>query len=195
MFPFLLRFFFKDADKIFDLRRKIVFLNKELNELFPERQKSGGSRFVDMLAKIFLKNGQEEWILIHIEIQGGSTKYFPERMFKYWYRIYDRYSVSVTALAIFTGNKNQKKPSLFHKEYLGTELLYKYNTYHILDHTAEELLAMDNPFALIMLAAQQALLQNKIPEEELAKSRFAVARELILSKKLSRAKIERLLSF
>lgn len=195
LFPHLLRFFFKDSDKIFDLRRKIVFLNKELSELFPELQKRGGTRFVDMLAKIFLKDGREEWVLIHIEIQGGNTRDFPIRMFRYWYRIYDRYSVSITALAIFTGNKYQKKLSQFHTAYLGTELTYNYNTYHILDHTAEELMAMENPFALIILAARQALLQNKVPEEEFANSRFTIARALIQSKKLNHSKIAKLLFF
>jgi hypothetical protein len=82
LFPYLLRFCFPDADKIFDFRKSFVFLDKELTELFPELKKQGGSRFVDMLVKTFLKNGKEEWILVHIEIQGGSAKGFPKRMFQ-----------------------------------------------------------------------------------------------------------------
>ncbi|MFT4019554.1 MAG: hypothetical protein QM668_21500 [Agriterribacter sp.] len=195
LFPYLLRFCFSDADKVFDFRKGFVFLDKELTELFPELKKQGGSRFVDMLVKTFLKNGKEEWILVHIEIQGGSAKNFPKRMFQYWYRIYDRYGVDITALAIFTGNKRQQHPDTFHKTFMGTEITYRYNAYHIFDHSEAELLAMDNPFALIVLAAQKALLQGKVPKEELASHRLTVARALIQSKKFSHKKIEKLLLF
>jgi hypothetical protein len=46
LFAHLLRFCFPGADKIFDLRKGFVFLDKELTELFPELRKQGGSRFV-----------------------------------------------------------------------------------------------------------------------------------------------------
>lgn len=195
LFPHLLRFCFADAAKLFDFRKGFAFLDKELTELFPELIKQGGNRFVDMLVKTFLKNGREEWILVHVEIQGGSIKNFPQRMFQYWYRIYDRYAVDVTALAIFTGNKRQQHPNTFHKAFMGTEISYRYNAYHIFDHSEAELLAMDNPFALIVLAAQKALLQGKVPEEEMANHRLAVAKALIQSKKFSHEKIEKLLFF
>ena len=195
LFPYLLRFCFTDADNIFNFRKKPVFLDKELAELFPEPEKQGGNRFVDLLAKVFLKNGREEWILAHIEIQGWNTKDFPLRMFQYWYRIYDRYAVDITALVIFTGNQNQKVTGTFHKTFMGTEVIYRYNTYHIFDHTEEELLAMNNPFALIVLAAQKALLQGKVPEDELGKHRLTIAKALIQSKKFSHKKIQELMLF
>ena len=116
-------------------------------------------------------------------------------MFQYWYRIYDRYAVDITALAIFTGNRRQQHPDTFHKTFMGTEITYRYNAYHIFDHSEMELLAMDNPFALIVLAAQKALLQGKVPEEELANHRLTVARALIQSNKFSHKRIEKLLFF
>lgn len=67
-FPDLLRFYFQNADAIFDMERGFEFMDKELTELFPELEKQGGSRFVDMLVKTFLKDSTEEWILIHVEI-------------------------------------------------------------------------------------------------------------------------------
>lgn len=194
-FPDLLRFCFANSDDIFGMKKDCVFLDKELSELFPELEKKGGNRFVDMLVKVFLKNGKEEWILVHIEIQGTNDKHFAERMFQYWYRIYDRYKVDVTALAVFTGNKNQKRPAGFYKSFLGTEINYKYNVYHILDHGEAGLLSMDNPFALIVLAAQKALLTGKVPKEELNRQRLTVAKALIKSKKYDHARISRFLYF
>lgn len=194
-FPDLLRFCFAKADQIFDMKKEPVFLDKELSELFPELEKQGGNRFVDMLAKVFLKDGKEEWILVHIEIQGSKDKNFAGRMFQYWHRIYDRYQTEITALAVFTGEKNQSRPDCFQKSFLGTEILYRYNVYHIFDDSEEGLLAMDNPFALIVLAAQKALLAGRIPEKELNQQRLMVAKALIKSEKYSHERIGRFLYF
>ncbi len=194
-FPDLLRFFFVDADAIFQMDKGFEFMDKELRELFPELEKSGGSRYVDMLAKTYLKNGNEEWILIHIEIEGGDTKNFGRRMFQYYYRILDRFEVEVAALAVFTGDSKQKVPYTYEKDFLGTRLKYEYNSYHILEHTEQQLLAMDNPFALIVLSAQKALLLGKIPEEELGEQRLTIARALIQSKRYDSEQIRRFIFF
>ncbi len=141
-FPDLLRFFFEDANAIFNMDRGFEFLDKELSELFPELQKKGGSRFVDMLVKVFSMDGQEKYMLIHIEIQGKNDPQFSKRMFQYFYRIYDRYDVSITALAVFTGGQPTGSKT-FHYRYLDTSLHYEYRIYHILEHTEKQLLAMD----------------------------------------------------
>lgn len=80
-FPDLLRFYFAGADEIFEMNKDFEFLDKELSEVFPELEKDGGNRYVDMLVKAFLKNGKEEWILVHVEIQKTNDKFFAERMF------------------------------------------------------------------------------------------------------------------
>jgi hypothetical protein len=194
-FSDLLHFFFEEAGAIFDLERGFEFMDKELTELFPELEKKGGSRFVDMLVKTYLKTGKEEWILIHIEIQDEITGNFSQRMFQYYYRILDRFDVGVAALAVFTGNKRQKSPAQYRTDFLGTKIIYEYNAYHILDHTEDQLLAMRNPFALVILAAQKALLADKIPEKELNEQRLTIARALIESKRYDIEKIRRFLYF
>ncbi|MCF0057278.1 hypothetical protein [Dyadobacter sp. CY356] len=194
-FSDLLRFFFKDADSLFDIERGFEFMDKELLELFPDLEKQGGSRFVDMLIKIYGTDGSEEWMLIHIEIQAQNDQQFSKRMFQYFYRIFDRYDVPVTALAVFTGAVKSLPINTFHYKFLGTEIEYKYNNYHIMEHSEEQLLAMDNPFALIVLAAQKVLLSDKIPESELAAQRLTIARALVQSGKYSIEKIRRFLYF
>lgn len=194
-FPDLLRFFFKDADSIFDMARGFVFMDKELNELFPELEKQGGSRFVDMLVKIWSVTGNEEWMLIHLEIQEKNDNNFSKRMFQYFYRIYDRYDVPIAALAVFTGNRLAKVENKFEYIFLDTVLHYQYKAYHILEHTEEELLAMKNPFALIVLAAQKVLLAHKLPDTELGEQRLMIARALITSKQYDNEQIKRFLYF
>jgi hypothetical protein len=194
-FSDLLYFFFKDADIVFDFERGFDFMDKELAELFPDLEKKGGSRFVDMLVKTYLKTGAEEYILVHIEIQDGAIKNFPQRMFQYYYRILDRFEVEVAALAVFTGKQNQKRPSAYQKNFLGTEIIYKYNSYHVFDHDENQLIEMDNLFALVILAAQKVALANKIPEFELSEQRLGIVRALVESKRYDNDKIRRFLFF
>jgi hypothetical protein len=128
-FPEMLQFFYHEAQNIFDLNRGFEFLNKELLEIFPERTKAGGSRFVDLLVKCYLLNGNEEWILVHTEIQGTYDKYFAARMFEYYYRVYDRYKVDILAMAIFTYNSDDPPQNVFRKSFLDTSLSYKFKAY------------------------------------------------------------------
>ncbi len=194
-FPDLLRFFFKDADQLFDMERGFEFMDKELMELFPELEKKGGNRLVDMLVKVYSSEGQEEWLLIHLEIQAQHDRQFSRRMFQYFYRIYDRYDVPITAIAVFTGSQKPVKSDGFEYQFLGTEIQYTYNAYHILEHSEEQLLNMNNPFGFIVLAAQKALLMNKIPEQALAEHRLTIAKALIASKQYDSERIKRFLYF
>jgi len=51
-----LRFFFENADKLFDIEKGFQFLDKELEQLFPA-DKLESPKFVDKLVKVFTKNG------------------------------------------------------------------------------------------------------------------------------------------
>lgn len=194
-FPDLLRFFYPQADQVFDLDKEFQVMDKELREIFPEREKRGGTRAVDLLVKVNLLKGGFEYILVHIEIEGGDKTGFEKRMYQYHYRLTDRFDIPVEAIAVFTGDKGQKRPDHYQEKLIYTELLYKYKTYHILDHTHNELMNMDNPFSLIVLAAQKALLERKMPEKELGEERLTIARALIANGKYSHEKIARFIYF
>src|SRR5258708_26291858 len=91
VFDDLLRFVFPKADELFDLKRKFGFLDKELAELYPEPDKSTDTRLVDKLVQVYRRDGRKEWLLVHLEVQGKSEREFPERMFRYYYRIFYRW--------------------------------------------------------------------------------------------------------
>jgi hypothetical protein len=92
LFDDFLRFFYPEADKLFDMNKGFVYLDKELDQLFPPEEDDFSPRYVDKLIKLFTLNGQEEWILIHVEVQGYSDQDFAQRMFQYYYRILDKYN-------------------------------------------------------------------------------------------------------
>src|SRR5690606_1590656 len=95
------RFFFPDYVGEIDFSRSFVFLDKELEQLYPQSDAPG--RRADKLFKAWLKEGTEQWFLVHVEVQGYSDPLFAGRMFEYAYRIQDRYQCLLTALAVYTG--------------------------------------------------------------------------------------------
>ena len=181
VFDDLLRFIMPDADQEYNMERGFEFLEKELAEMYPEPEKEPDTRFADKLIKVFNRQGEEDWILVHIEVQGDTSKRmeFTERMFRYFYRILDKHRKPVSAVAIFTGLDGKKMPDRYTYQYRRTRVLYEYHTLSILDFTDEELKESNNPFALVVLAAKTALLEEKIPEQELLERKLLIAKELL----------------
>ena len=80
------------------------FLSKELRDTIqrPSVDEHNAPLFVDELIKIHLKNGQTEWILLHIEIQGSGGDDISLRMTVYCSLIFAHYRKMPVALAILT---------------------------------------------------------------------------------------------
>jgi predicted transposase YdaD len=181
VFAELLRFIYADADQVYDMDRGFEFLEKELAELNPQPDEEKDSRFADKLVKLYHKDGQEEVVLLHIEVQGDTTNRegFAERMYIYHYRIRDRYPGRlVSALAIFTGLDGDRMPGQFDYSYRGTELTYKYPTLSVLQFSDEELVASPNPFAQVVIAARIRLKEGVISEDELLNIKLLAANRL-----------------
>src|ERR1700722_14276246 len=181
LFPDLLRFIYPDADEVYNMERGFEFLDKELAELNPQPDEEKDSRFADKLVKVYHRNGVEEWVLLHVEVQGDTQDRdaFAERMYTYFYRIRDRYPDRlVSALAIFTGENGNRMPGKYSYEYRGTKLTYEYPTVSILDYSDEEIDKSSNPFAQVVVAAKMRLQEGKVPENELLNNKLLAARKL-----------------
>ncbi|MFD1362064.1 hypothetical protein [Lentibacillus salinarum] len=87
---------------------------------------------------MFLKNGDEKWILIQIEVQGTAEEDFGKRMFRYFYRIYDRFDRDVYALALITDHEAEHANG-FHYSFHGTKVDYTYNVYNFQDQNIAKL--------------------------------------------------------
>jgi hypothetical protein len=177
----MLPFIFPDADEVYDMERGFEFLEKELAEMSPEPDQAADTRFADKLVKVFHRDGEEEWVLMHVEIQGDTSKKqeFSERMFRYFYRILDRYHRPISAVAIFTGKDAKKMPCQFTYAYRTTRVVYEYHVLALLEYTNEELDRSVNPFAQVALAAKAALLEGKMSEQELLERKVLIARSLL----------------
>jgi hypothetical protein len=81
------------------VERGFEYLDKELAEMDPQPDEDKDTRFADKLIKVYHRDGEEEWILLHVEVQADTYKRaeFSERMYQYFYRIRDRYKKPVSA--------------------------------------------------------------------------------------------------
>jgi hypothetical protein len=72
-------FFWPEAYQAIDWTRPYELLEQELMAIGVNEEI--GKRYIDKLFKVHLLNGQEQWLLLHIEIQNTKDETFPERMF------------------------------------------------------------------------------------------------------------------
>ena len=194
LFDDFLRFFYPDADELFDMEKGFEYLDKELEQLFPPDGDIYEPRYVDKLVKVFARDGTEEWVLVHIEVQGYADKGFASRMFQYYIRVLDKYNKPITAFAIFADTSATFHPTYYERKYLGTRVYYEFNTFKIADQNEAALNASNNPFAMAVLAAKFAINRSKLNDEQL----FDNGRELVklfLSKHITKQKIRKLMSF
>jgi hypothetical protein len=96
--PFFLAFFFPDIHADIDWSRGYESLDKEFQKI--ARRAKRGKRIADKLFKVWLKDGSEQLLLVHIEIQGTYEKDFPGRMFDYNSGARQMYNTEVVSLAV-----------------------------------------------------------------------------------------------
>ncbi|MCU0445703.1 MAG: hypothetical protein MUE85_12390 [Microscillaceae bacterium] len=189
---FLLYFYPEWASQAVDFTRRFEFLDKELDEIFPTEK--GKKRYADKLVKVFLKSGVEQWLLVHIEVQGYQDPYFPERMFNYFYRIRDRWQQDILAMALLTDNDPTYHPSYYTYHFQKTKLVYEFDTFKLLDKKLGELHQPSNPFSVVMLVARQALEKSALHDSQ----QLIWKKELVLALRdadYAEEKIRKILNF
>ena len=175
-FEEFLCFFYPEAPDIFDFSKDFEFLDKELEQMmFPSSSKR---RIADKLVKVYTKEGEEKWVLVHLEVQGYEDKEFAERMFTYYYRIWDKYRQKIAALTIFTDDVENYRPNKFEMSFLDTSLNFSYKTIKLSDYQPEDFQKSDNTFAIVMETAWYGLAKNKLSDENLFSLKLDLARRL-----------------
>lgn len=96
LFEEFILFFAVDLYEAIDFSKEPEFLQQELfQEIIQEKK---GRQIADQIVKVYLNNGIEKWLLIHIEVQGDRDLDFSKRMFRYYYRIFDKYDRDIIAM-------------------------------------------------------------------------------------------------
>jgi hypothetical protein len=160
LFEDFLHYFFPEYINEIAFEKGYEFLDKELQMIYPEANTESKQRQADLLVKVFLKNGVEKWLLIHIEVQGYQDETFPFRMYVYNYRSFDRFGKKVTALAILTDDNANFRPNFYEDTTWGTTIRYDYQMFKLLDYKVSYFDESPNPFASVLQVAR-AYIQNK----------------------------------
>lgn len=154
--PFM-AFFFPAVHVAIDWSREIEFLDKELQKITADAPL--GRRFVDKLVKVWLKNGQQTWVLTHVEIQGTYDIDLPFRLFVYYYRIFDRYQAQIATFSVLADHDPNWRPSEYRQALFGTEAVFRFNIAKLTDYAG--LVDVNhspnaNPFEVVVLAHLKA---------------------------------------
>ncbi|MBF0429535.1 MAG: cytosolic protein, partial [Magnetococcales bacterium] len=151
-FKDFLEFFLSEAHAGIDWQHPPEFLDKELDRI--TREAESVNRRVDLLVKVWLRDGNELWVLIHVEVQGNRASDFAERMYTSQYRAYDLHRKPVIGLAILADEESRWRPSTYGYEKWGSGMQCRFNAIKLLDYleNLDSLEQSDNPFAIVTLA-------------------------------------------
>ncbi|MDF5712566.1 MAG: hypothetical protein PUP93_01455 [Rhizonema sp. NSF051] len=134
-FPQFLEFFFPDAYAVIDWTRHPEFLDKELQQLEPDAEI--GRILVDKVAKVWLLDGEEAWVLVHVEVQGQYDSQFAQRMYTYNYRLFDRHKKQVISLAVLADEEVNWRPSSYEYVLGGCRVSLEFPIAKLLDYEAQ----------------------------------------------------------
>ena len=156
-----LAFFFPDIHQAIAWKRGYEDLEKEFQQVV--REAASGKVFADKLFKVWLQDGHETWLLIHVEIQGHKERRFLGRMFDYNVRARQLYGRPVVSLAVLCDEDPAWRPDCFLAGAFGCELSLKFRMVKLLDYRTklDSLERSSNPFAQVVLAHLRALETRK----------------------------------
>lgn len=156
--PLLLKRMMPELYEDVDFSQNLTYLDKELRDTIQVTlsEEHNAAKFIDTLIQVPLKTGKNQWVLLHIEVQGEGGDDISLRMILYCCLIFAHYRRMPVALAILTDKRPLKEtPGIFEFREYGTELIYKYNLFEVYNQKDEELLDSDNPFDSFIYAAKK----------------------------------------
>ncbi|WP_017716040.1 Rpn family recombination-promoting nuclease/putative transposase [Kamptonema formosum] len=162
--PFM-AFFFPQVHDLVDWTRAPQSLDKELQQIL--RESESGKRIADKLFQVWLRDGAEVWVLIHIEVQSQEESNFARRMYQYHYRTFDRYERPVISLGVLGDERASWRPSSYGYALGGCELSLKFPVVKLLDYQAQwqTLEQSANPFAVMVMAHLKTKATRGTPQE------------------------------
>ncbi|WP_346341668.1 transposase [[Phormidium] sp. ETS-05] len=137
--------------RLIDWSKGYKSLDKELQQITPTA--TSGEREGDKLFQVWQHNGDETYILIHVEVQSQEDPEFSERMYVYHYRSFDIHK-KVISLAILGEDRSSWRPKSYSYELADCGVTFKFPTAKLLDYESQwsTLEASLNPLAFLVMA-------------------------------------------
>ncbi|MFC0297450.1 Rpn family recombination-promoting nuclease/putative transposase [Geobacillus jurassicus] len=139
--------FFPDMHEHIDFRH-LSFLSEEL---FTDV--TAGEKYrVDLLVQTKLK-GEDGLIIVHVENQSYVQPSFPERMFVYFSRLFEKYRTRIVPIAVFSYDAFRDEPSVFSIEFpFGEVLHFRFFPVELRKQHWRNYIRRDNPVAAALLS-------------------------------------------
>ncbi len=135
-----------------DWARGYESLDTDLREV--TRDAETGNRLADKLVKVWLHDGEEVFVLIHIEIQSQYQKIFPKRIYVYNHRLFDKNDHEIISLVVLGDDDPNWRPTSFGYSRWRFNTNTEYPMVKLLDFQSRwsELERSLNPFAVVIMA-------------------------------------------
>jgi hypothetical protein len=108
--------------------------------------------------------------------------------------IQDRFNRPVTALVIYTATDRRYHISEYRSSFFGTQIIYRFPTFILMDHSPEQLRRSDRLFALVLEIARRDLDRRKKDDRELLEVKLELVRHLF-QQGMPKGKVRHLLDF
>ena len=169
-----LDFFYNELFVLVDFTKPVEFIESKLTNL--DVGDHNNYKNVDKLIKCSLLDGNEQHILLHIEIEANNPYNIAQRMFIYYCALKLKFpNIEIQSLIIYLGEENPINWHLYNYKFILLEITYKCKYFNIADVNEDDLLKSDNPFAYMVLFTKW-LFKNK----QTMQKRFAITKKLFL---------------
>jgi hypothetical protein len=150
-FQEFMELFCPEESALIDFKR-VEFLRQEQFTDTP----LGDRRYMDMVAKVWLKEGGERFVLVHTELESSRGEPdFPNRMFRYFCQLYLRYNTAVIPIAVFSDDAHWDVPvpDRYEVGFAGkTVMPFTYHLIKLKHLNYRSFVNSGNPLALALMA-------------------------------------------
>jgi hypothetical protein len=144
------RFFFPQVHAAIDFRSGCQSRDKELAKIMVGAD--AGDCEADKLFEVQWRDGGQELVLIHVEVQAQREQDFAQRMYVYNTRIWQRYGRPAVSLALLVDADPHFRPDQFVREKGGCRLTFTFPVVKLLSYKSDaELEADPSPLAVASL--------------------------------------------
>ena len=151
--PFI-ELMFPDLARQIDWSVEPQSLDTELQPLMPDSPT--GEMRADRLVEVAWIGGGTGLVLLHVEVQAQRDPDLALRMFRYHYRIFDRFGRHPVSLVVLADDETGWRPGPYQQELGGSGLRFDYAMCKMLDLDLEPWLAKGNPVARLVVAHRWA---------------------------------------
>lgn len=161
--------YISDLDTRLDLELPHEFLNRDFQQINRELEIIG--EYTSKLVRVWVNQPEEEWVLLHLHVQGEYFEELPRKMYIQSGRVFNHFDQHPLTIVLLCDEDKNWRPDGFSRgdEAFGNFLQFRFANLKLLDFNSDEqwqeLEKSDNLFANVIMAHLKALETSQAPSE------------------------------